>query len=327
MEVLAQDPASPPAHRLTLPFEVPAKYQPLRMLGAGGMGTVLLARDRHLGRLVALKFLSESCPAFLERFRREARLMARLSHAAVVRVHEFDLIDGRAYLAMDYLDGGNLAHARLEPRALALLLRRIVDALGHAHALGVIHRDIKPENVLLDRRGRGYLGDFGLALGSEEGRGRSAGEAVHARTILGTPLTMSPEQALGAEVGPPSDVFSLGVTLYRQLTGEWPFRGRTVADVLHAIQHEAPRPPRSLEPQVPRELERIVLRSLEKDQERRFRSMAELGAALDRFLDRRTFFARVRARIVGLTQRELTQRGLTQRGGHASPRIHPEDFS
>ncbi len=324
MEALVRDPVSPSTRRLNLPFEIPAKYQPLRVLGAGGMGTVLLARDKNLGRLVALKFLSESCPAFLERFRREARLMARLSHPAIVRVHEFDFIDGRAYLAMDYLDGGNLARARLEPRPLALLLRGIVDALEHAHALGVIHRDIKPENVLLDRRGRGYLGDFGLALDPEEGRGRSAAKAVHARTILGTPLTMSPEQVLGAEVGPASDIFSLGVTLFRQLTGVWPFRGRTVADVLHAIQHEAPRPPRSLEPQVPRELERIVLRSLEKDRERRFRSMTELGAALDRFLDGRTLWARVRARVEGI-RRGIRKR--TQRGDQAPPRIHPEDFS
>jgi len=198
-------------------------------------------------------------------------------------VHEFGLCAGRAFLAMDYVDGGNLARARLEPRALVRALRGIVDALDHAHRLGVVHRDVKPENVLLDRRGRAFLGDFGVA--QEIGR--------RAAPVGGTPLTMSPEQARGERVGPASDLFSLGATLYRQLTGAWPFRGRTLADVLFAIQHEDPPAPRALAPDVPAALERIVLRCLEKEPARRHASMAELGDELDRFLARRSLFARL----------------------------------
>ncbi len=312
MHALARSPA-PPAR--PLPFEAPVKYQCLRVLGTGGMGTVLLARDRNLGRLLALKFLREPSPAFLERFRREARLMARLAHPSIVAVHEFDVCAGRAYLAMAYLDGGSLAGARLEPRSLVRSLRGVVDALGRAHALGVVHRDVKPENVLLDRAGRAYLSDFGLALGPDEGRAR-------VQPMAGTPLTMSPEQARGESVGPASDIFSLGVTLYRQLAGEWPFRGRTVADVLFAIRCEPPRPIRALEPAVPGALEAIVLRCLEKEPERRFRSMGELGEALDRFLERPSFFARLRARLD-----RRRRRGRPIDLPFRSPRIHPEDLS
>ena len=197
--------------------------------------------------------LHDPGPWFLERFRREARVLARLAHPSIVAVHEFDLCAGPAYLAMDYVDGGNLARARLEPRALVRALRGVVDALDHAHRLGVVHRDVKPENVLLDRNGRAFLGDFGVA--QELGRRAPVG---------GTPLTMSPEQARGERVGPASDLFSLGATLYRQLTLAWPFRGRTLADVLFAIQHEEPPAPRSLAPHVPAALERVVLRCLAK---------------------------------------------------------------
>jgi serine/threonine-protein kinase len=272
------------------------------------MGTVLLARDRQLGRLVALKCLRDPGPWFLERFRREARVLARLAHPSIVAVHEFDLYAGRAYLAMDYIDGGSLARARLEPRALVRALRGIADALEHAHALGIVHRDVKPENVLLDRRGRAYLADFGVAV---EARARHA-----AAPVGGTPLTMSPEQARGERVGPASDQFSLGVTLYRQLAGAWPFRGRTLADVLFAIQHEDPPPLRALAPGVPVALERVVARTLAKDPARRFASLAELRDELDRFLARRSFLARL---FPALAARE-------RRAPSPRPRIHPEEL-
>jgi serine/threonine-protein kinase len=293
-----------------LPFEAPSKYQCLRVLGSGGMGTVLLARDRHLGRLVALKLLRDPGPWFFERFRREARVLARLAHPSIVAVHEFDLFAGRAYLALDYVDGGSLARARLEPRVLVRALRGVVDALEHAHRLGVVHRDVKPENVLLDRHGRAFLCDFGVA---QEGDGRRAGTAVG-----GTPLTMSPEQARGQRVGPASDLFSLGVTLYRQLTGAWPFRGRTLADVLFAIQHEDPPAPRALAPELPAALERIVLRCLAKEPEQRFRSMAELGGELDRLLAHRSLLARLFSPFAGRTRRADSPR--------PRHRIHPEDL-
>ena len=308
MEALAR--AADPSNPARPALEAPPKYQLLRVLGSGGMGTVMLARDRQLGRLVALKFLRDPGPWFLERFRREARVLARLAHPSIVAVHEFDLFAGRAYLAMDYVDGGNLARAELEPRALVRALRGIVDALEHAHRLGVVHRDVKPENVLLDRHGRAFLADFGVAM---EARARHASAPVG-----GTPLTMSPEQARGERVGPASDLFSLGTTLYRQLTGSWPFRGRTLADVLFAIEHEEPPPPRSVAPHVPVALERVVLRCLEKDPSARFASMAELGAELDRFLARRPFLARFLSPFAGRFRRAAITR--------PRHRIHPEDL-
>jgi eukaryotic-like serine/threonine-protein kinase len=301
---------STPGRPAPLPFAAPRRYALLRGIGSGGMGTVVLARDRALDRLVAIKFLRDGRPGYEERFRAEARRLARLAHPSIVAVHELGRHEGRAYLVMDYVDGGNLARARLEPRALVRTLRGIVAALAHAHRADVIHRDLKPENVLLDRRGRAYLCDFGAALERSERRAHSA--------VSGTPLTMSPEQTRGALVGPASDVFSLGVTLYRQLTGAWPFRGRTLADVLHAIQHAEPHPPRALAPEVPAELERIVLRCLAKDPARRYSSMEELGLACDRFLgDRfgeRSFLARLRRRFASPRP-------------PSSPLIHPEDFS
>jgi len=176
-----------------------------------------------------------------------------------------------------------MSEKRLTSRDTLAIVPQICDALQYAHDEGVVHRDVKPENVLLDRRGRAFLGDFGVA--QEIGR--------RAAPVGGTPLTMSPEQARGERVGPASDLFSLGATLYRQLTGAWPFRGRTLADVLFAIQHEDPPAPRALAPDVPAALERIVLRCLEKEPARRHASMAELGDELDRFLARRSLFARL----------------------------------
>ena len=284
------------------------RFRPLRVIGTGGMGTVVLARDRALGRLVALKFLRETCALFLERFRREARLMAELRHPAVVPLHAFE--DGpRPFLVLEYVRGGNLAQTRLEPLALAHTLRPVVAALAHAHAHGIVHRDVKPENVLLDGRGRAFLTDFGLALERGEGLTRPA--------VAGTLQVMSPEQVRGAALGPATDQFSLGVTFYRGLTGEWPHRGRSVADVMQAIEHATPLPPRTLAAGIPAELERIVLRCLAKDPGARFASMEALGAALDRALARRRPLARALAFLRSL-------RGSRRTHGRA---VHPPSLT
>jgi len=266
------------------------RYRPLRVLGTGATGTVLLARERELGRLVALKLLRENGPQFQQRLRAEARVMARLAHPAIVPVYALEGGE-RPCIVMHYMAGGSLALARLEPRALARTLRGVVEALGFAHAHGIVHRDVKPENVLLERDGTARIGDFGLALEVHEQAGRTR------LPVAGTLLSMSPEQVRGERLGPPSDQFSLGVTLYRQLTGEWPFRGRSVADVIAAIERGAPVPPRVLAGAVPRALERIVLRCLAKDPARRFASMHELGAELERFLARRSTLARLFQRL------------------------------
>jgi len=290
---------------------LPDKYEPYRVVGSGALGTVLLARDRSLGRLVAIKVLATDCPEFLARLRHEARLLARLEHPSIIRVHDLDVHDGRLYLAMEYAAGGNLALQRMEPVQLVRALRGVVDALGHAHANGIVHRDVKPENLLLGgalrHRGeagplRALLTDFGLACGSNEG------SASMRRPIVGTPLTMSPEQVDGRQVGPASDVFSLGVTFYRQLTGRWPFRGRTVIDVFDAIRQ---REPDAFEAGcAPRRLESIVRKALAKDPGERFGSMDEFGNALDRFLRSQSLFS-------------IPAQWL--RSNRGQPRIHPED--
>ena len=301
---------------------LPAKYEARRVIGTGAMGTVLLARDKSLGRLVAIKVLRTDCSDFLARLKREARLLARLDHPAIVRVHDLDVHRGRLYLAMEYAPGGNLALARLAPERLVRTIRGVVDALAHAHEQGIVHRDVKPENVLLtSRNGReagarapAMLSDFGLAAGPREG------SPTLRRPIVGTPLTMSPEQANGEAVCPASDAFSLGVTLYRQLTGRWPFRGRNVVDVLEAIRTQ-PTPPMGVAQAtgapVPRPLERIVQRALAKDPRDRFESMEELGRALDRFLRPPSFFA-----LSGWLRH---RRVAPAAAPHANrPRIHPE---
>jgi serine/threonine-protein kinase len=304
------EPAPPRARRM--PFEAAPKYQLLRVVGSGGMGTTVLARDRDLGRLVVLKYLHESCTTFLERFQREARIMARLAHPSIVPVYEFERFAPRPYLVMGYVPGGNLELARFDPEGLVRALRGVVDALAFAHRHGVVHRDVKPENVLLDPAGRTYLTDFGLALDAREGTQR-----VGARPVVGTPLAMSPEQVRAEPISPASDVFSLGVTFYRRLTDEWPFRRRTVADVLRAIEHEPPPRPRTIRPSVPRALEAIVLRCLEKDPARRF-SADELAAALDRFLARRALLGRALALLRGPPR---------ARPLHPRSPIHPEELS
>ena len=279
-----------------LAWSPPAKFEPRRILGTGGMGTVMLARDRHLDRLVAIKILLTDCHQLLERLQQEARLLWRLEHPSIVRVYDLDVHERRLYLSMEYAAGGNLALARLEPEPLVRTVRGVVDALRHAHAHGIVHRDVKPENILLldpaGRTSRGrtsaVLADFGLAAGPGEG------DASLRRPIVGTPLTMSPEQVAGEPAGPTSDIFSLGVTLYRMLSGRWPFMGRNVQDVFDAIQTREPvrlraamsDPSRKLS----RRLESIVMKAIAKDPVDRFESMAELGRALDRFLLARSLF-------------------------------------
>lgn len=291
-------------------WALPDKYQALRVLGSGGMGTVLLARDRNLGRLLAVKLLHTECPDFLARLRREARLLARLDHPAIVRVHDLDTFQGRNYLAMEYLAGGNLAQARLPREELVIAARQVADALSHSHAQGIVHRDVKPENVMLRSRGpdgatHAVLTDFGLAAPHRPGS--HGGDDL----LTGTPLTMSPEQTLGEAIGPASDVFSLGVTLYRKLTGSWPFCGRSVGDVIEAIRGRDPLPPRRLDRSISPRLETAVLRALAKDPARRFSSMDEFGAALDR--SRQGSFFRPRRN--------------SPPASPSAPRLHPEDLS
>jgi WD40 repeat protein len=284
----------------------PPGYEVLEELGRGGMAVVYRARQRALGREVALKVLrAEAGPSELERLRLEAAAVARLQHPNVVQIHEVGEWDGRPYLALELVAGGSLARALggrpLAPVAAAGLVRTLAEAVQHAHDAGVIHRDLKPANVLLagpatpqaaEGAACGVAGpkitDFGLARSL-------TGATGHTQTgaILGTPSYMAPEQAEGKkDVGPAADVYGLGAVLYECLTGRPPFLAATVAEALRLVTESEPVPPSRLQPGLPRDLQIICLKCLEKAPRRRYASAGELADDLGRFLAGRPIQAR-----------------------------------
>ena len=264
-------------------------------LGRGAMGQVFLAQSPRHKEPVALKLLLQGADErTASRFRREARAVARLRHEHIVRVVEHDKTrEGLHYMALEFVKGGSLqelveGQGPLEPRRAAAMARDLARALDYAHDLDVLHRDVKPANVLLDEDGRPRLTDFGLAkvLGDDlQSRVLTA-----AGDVLGSPSYMAPEQARGEtdRIGPSSDVYGLGATLYQLLTGRVPFQAKSLTQLLLQIVREPPRQPSTIRPEIPEALEEIVLRCLEKDPTRRFQSGAELAEALDDFLAGRT---------------------------------------
>jgi WD40 repeat protein/tRNA A-37 threonylcarbamoyl transferase component Bud32 len=263
-------------------------YEILQELGRGGMGVVYKARQLKLNRLAALKMIlagSHASGADLERFQSEARAVAQLQHPNIVQIFEVGEADGRPFFSLEFVDGGSLKDrlngTPLQPRQAAELVLPLARAMHYAHEQGIIHRDLKPANVLLTRQGLPKITDFGLAKSFRE-------DSSHTGTgaILGTPSYMSPEQADGRtnEIGPASDIYSLGALFYDMLTGRPPFRGQTVLDTLHQVQHVDPVPPRRLQPNIPRDLETICLRCLHKEPQRRYATGQDLAADLQRFL-------------------------------------------
>src|SRR5215472_1413312 len=265
---------TPEASTLPTLETVAARFPQLEILefiGQGGMGLVFKARQRKLGRFVALKLLPQkpgADPAFCERFNREARVLARLSHPNIVAVHDFGEAGPFFYLLMEFVDGVNLRQAlragRFSPPQALALVPKICDALQYAHEEGVLHRDIKPENLLLDTRGRVKIADFGIAKLMGEAKDitlTASGSAV------GTPHYMAPEQLeRPQEVDQRADVYSLGVVFYEMLTGELPI-GRFA-------------PPSEKTPMDPR-VDQVVLRTLEKERERRFQSAGDVKTQVE----------------------------------------------
>ncbi|MCG8407237.1 MAG: serine/threonine-protein kinase [Phycisphaerales bacterium] len=285
-QTVTQDLFGPRALTEAAEVEVPEKYEIQECLGRGGFGVVYKALDKSLDRPVALKFLTDARPADLERFRREARFAARLNNPAIVQVYEFGECDGQPYIAMQYIDGQNLAETNLEPDEVVRVIRTATKALQHAHEEGIVHRDFKPANVLLDREGRTYLTDFGVARDLQGGTATISQQG----TLLGTPALMSPEQARGdlQAIDARADIYAIGASLYWLLCRRYPFERTNLVDVLHAVVHDEPPLPRSINPSIPRALEAILLKCMQKERRGRYQSMAEVTADLDDYLEGRT---------------------------------------
>src|SRR5437868_9550951 len=259
------------------------RYELEELVGSGGMSTVFRARDQQLGRRVAIKILHERYgddPEYVERFRREARAVARLSHPNIVTVIDRGADDGRQYIVFEHVDGENLKElvvrsGRLPVRRALELALAVADGLAFAHDHGLVHRDVKPQNVLLSREGEVKVTDFGIARSLHMDHG-----VTQTGTVLGTGEYLAPEQASGKPVSPATDVYSLGVVLWELLAGEVPFKGDNfVAVALRHVNEPVPHL-RDVRPDVSPRLAAAVERALAKDPASRFPSMGALAKEL-----------------------------------------------
>src|SRR5829696_1271400 len=257
------------------------RYRIVRKLGAGGMANVYLAEDEDLGRRVAIKILNDryaNDDLFIERFRREAKSAAALSHPNIVSVYDRGEAEGTYYIAMEVIEGRSLKELIMTrgplPIAQALAYtHEILDALRFAHRHGIIHRDIKPHNILIGERLK--VTDFGIARAG-------ASQMTEAGSIMGTAQYLSPEQARGAPVTASSDLYSAGIVLYEMLTGKVPFNGDSAIEIAMKHLNDPPKPPSKIRPEIPDELDAVVLRALSKNPEDRYQTAEEFSEDLHR---------------------------------------------
>ena len=257
-------------------------YEILRQVGQGGMATVFLARQRSMNRNVALKFLPNAFmndAAYLQRFEREARIVAQLEHRNIVPVYDFGEYEDQPYIAMRYMPAGSveelLAAGPIPFQRVLSIVEQVASALDYAHQHGILHRDLKPSNILLDDGGGVFITDFGIARILGEG-----GSNITTQGVVGTPSYMSPEQARGETLDGRSDVYALGVMLFELITGRRPFDSDTPYSI--AVMHVTMQPPspRDVNPSVTAGVESVILRALRKQPDERYATAGELARAL-----------------------------------------------
>lgn len=281
-------------------------YELLDELGRGGMGVVYRARQRSLNRQVALKMILPgplAAPEDLARFRTEAEAAGRLQHPNIVAIHEVGAAADIHYYSMDFIDGPSLAKILTQgPMPIHDAARHVMivaRAMHHAHGMGIVHRDLKPSNILVDAQGHPHVTDFGLAkkLGGDPGQTRTG-------SIMGTPSYMSPEQASGRikDLGPATDIYSLGAVLYELITGQSMFPAETPVEALKCVLEREPYPPRLLNSKIDRDLETICLKCLQKDTKHRYATAAELADDLQRYLAGEPIHARSTSVLDRLTR-------------------------
>ena len=255
------------------------RYRIDRMLGQGGMGAVYQAWDKELNRPVALKLIRPGLaldPAVEQRFKQELLLASKISHKNILRIHDLGEAGGIKFISMAFIEGQDLhqllqREGRLEPQHAVRIACQMCAALEAAHNEGVVHRDFKPQNILLDKQQNVYVSDFGLAKSLEQETGMTrSGE------FLGTPRYMAPEQVQGSKIDHRADLYALGLILYEMVTGDVPFHADTTLQLMYQRVHEAPKSPKTLNPELPEWMVRVIMKCLERDPQQRYQTAAEI---------------------------------------------------
>lgn len=268
--------------------EMVGQYSITGQIGSGGMATVYQAYHEKLDRHVAIKLMHDTFVQdtnFLERFQREARIVARLEHPHIVPVYDYAESADRPFLVMKYINGGTLKR-RLIKRGITLdeiktMMTMLADALTYAHEKEVLHRDIKPSNILIDERDMPYITDFGLARMAQVGE-----STISHDMMLGTPFYISPEQAKGEKnLGPTTDIYSFGIILYELLVGTVPFTADTPYAIVHEHIYNKPIPPSHVNPQLTSAIDDVIMKALAKNPAHRFQTAIELMNAFKAALD------------------------------------------
>ncbi len=266
-----------------------SRYQIIEEIGQGGMGKVFKAKDLELDEVVALKMIRPelgSSADMIARFKRELQLAREINHENVIRIHDLGEIDGIKFISMKYIQGQTLTEiiqttGKLNIEKAIDIAKQICGALETAHGKGIVHRDLKPQNIMLDKTGKVYVMDFGIA------RSISGTTLTDAKVMLGTLDFMAPEQLLGKRIDIRTDIWSFGIVFYEMVTGKLPFKKDYPEALAHFILNERPVAPAKLNPQVPKELEKLIMKCLEKKPENRFASAREISTALQVNVDKK----------------------------------------